>query len=163
MLLGNITYRTTIVHAVCCWLKCHYGVHDYSVLGTKRQNNLDARISENPGSTCHRGPLLICHLQWSQVTTFSLPFGFNLLTVSPLVLAAAQTMEIVSGHDECLACSHSSALEYGGAELSSWSCLLLPLFLATLKRIPTRPALKKSCPRWAACPNSPEHGAEDLV
>lgn len=134
MLLGNITYRTTIVHAVCCWLKCHYGAHDYSVLGTKRQNNLDARISENPGSTCHRGPLLICHLQWSQVTTFSLPFGFNLLTVSPLVLAAAQTMEILSGHDECMACSHSSALEYGGAELSSWSCLLFATIFGNLEK-----------------------------
>lgn len=134
MLLGNITYGTTIVHAICHWLKCHYVAHNYSVVGTKRQNNLDARISEDPGSTCHHGPLLTCHLQWSQVTTVSLPFGFNLFTVSPLVLAATQTMEILSGRDECMACSHSSALDYGGAELSSWSHLLFATIFGNLEK-----------------------------
>lgn len=63
MLLGSITYGTSIVRAICCWLKCQYVAHDYSVLGTKRQNNLDAKISEHPGSTCNNGPFLTCHLQ----------------------------------------------------------------------------------------------------
>lgn len=127
-------------------MKCHYVAHDYSVLGTKRQNNLDARISEDPGSTCYHGPLLTCHLQWSQVITVSLPFGFNLLTVSPLVLAVAQTMEILSGHDECMACSTAQPWTMVGPSFPPGVACFLPLFLATLKRIPTRPTLKKSCP-----------------
>lgn len=83
-LVGNITYGTTIVHAICCWLKCHYVTRDYSVLGSKRPNNLNAKISEHPDSICNHGPFLACHLQWSQVVTSSLPSGFRLLAVSLL-------------------------------------------------------------------------------
>lgn len=155
-----------MVHAICRWLKCRYVAHDYSVLGTKRPNNLDAKISEHLGSTCNHGPFLTCHLQWRQITTFSLPSAFRLLTASLLPWLQPRQRSSYGGMirvwpaPTAQPCSHSSALGYGGATHSSCCSLSIAAMFGNLVkkrigyRIPTRPTIKKLLPSGMHAPGA---------